>query len=60
MASPIRPRRPVTPGDQLRLEVEVLRKRRNVCRVAGRAFVGEDLVAEAEMMAALVAPEDMD
>ena len=53
-------RRPVTPGDQLRLEVEVLRKRRSVCRVAGRAFVGEDLVAEAEMMAALVAPEDMD
>ena len=52
-------RRPVTPGDQLRLEVEVLRKRRSVCRVAGRAFVGEDLVAEAEMMAALVAPEDM-
>ncbi len=52
-------RRPVTPGDQLRLEAEVLRKRRSVCRVAGRAFVGEDLVAEAEMMAALVAPEDM-
>ena len=53
-------RRPVKPGDQLRLEVEVLRKRRSVCRVAGRAFVSEDLVAEAEMMAALVAPEDMD
>lgn len=53
-------RRPVRPGDQLRLEVEVLRKRRSVCRVAGRAFVGEDLVAEAEMMAALVAQEDMD
>ena len=52
-------RRPVTPGDQLRLEVEVLRKRRSVCRVAGRAFVGEELVAEAEMMAALVAPEDL-
>jgi beta-hydroxyacyl-ACP dehydratase FabZ len=52
-------RRPVTPGDQLRLEVEVLRKRRSACRVAGRAFVGEDLVAEAEMMATVVAPEDM-
>ncbi len=49
-------RRPVTPGDQLRLEVEVLRRRRNVWRVAGRAFVGEQLAAEAEMMAALVAP----
>ena len=52
-------RSPVTPGDQLRLEVEVLRRRRSVCRVAGRAFVGDNLVAEAEMMAALVAPEDM-
>ncbi len=47
-------RSPVTPGDQLRLEVEVLRRRRNICRVAGRAFVGDNLVAEAEMMAALV------
>ena len=52
-------RSPVTPGDQLRLEVEVLRRRRNVCRVAGRAFVGDNLVAEAEMMAALVPAEDM-
>ncbi len=50
-------RRPVTPGDQLRLEVEVLRRRRNVARVSGRAFVGDNLVAEAEMMAALVAPD---
>ncbi|MDE2887876.1 MAG: 3-hydroxyacyl-ACP dehydratase FabZ [Gemmatimonadota bacterium] len=47
-------RSPVTPGDQLRLEAEVLRRRRNICRVAGRAFVGDTLVAEAEMMAALV------
>lgn len=47
-------RSPVTPGDQLRLEVEVLRRRRNICRVAGRAYVGDNLVAEAEMMAALV------
>lgn len=45
---------PVTPGDQLRLEVEVLRRRRNIWRVAGRAYVGDNLVGEAEMMAALV------
>ncbi len=47
-------RQQVLPGDQLRLEVEMLRRRRAVCRVAGRAFVGETLVAEAEMMATLV------
>ena len=50
-------RRQVVPGDQLRLEVEVLQQRRNVCRVAGKAFVGEDLAAEAEIMAMLVEQE---
>lgn len=51
-------RRQVVPGDQLRLEVEVLRRRRNVCRVAGRAFVGEDLAAAAEILATLVEREE--
>jgi beta-hydroxyacyl-ACP dehydratase FabZ len=51
-------RRQVVPGDQLRLEVKLLRKRRNVCRVAGRAYVDETLAAEAEMMATIaVVPE---
>jgi 3-hydroxyacyl-[acyl-carrier-protein] dehydratase len=49
-------RRPVVPGDQLRLEVELLQMRRNVCRVSGKAFVGEDLAAEATIMATLVDP----
>ncbi len=48
-------RRQVMPGDQLRLEVEVLQQRRNVCRVAGRAFVGENLAAQAELIATIVA-----
>jgi beta-hydroxyacyl-ACP dehydratase FabZ len=50
-------RRQVVPGDQLRLEVETLQKRRNVCKGAGKAFVGEELAAEAELMAMLV-PRD--
>ena len=50
-------RRQVVPGDQLRLEVELLRRRKNVCRVSGKAFVGEMLAAEAEMMA-MIADSD--
>ena len=47
-------RRPVVPGDQLRYEVEMLRKRRNICRMAGKGYVGEELVVEAEMTAMIL------
>jgi len=40
-------RRPVTPGDQLRLEVEALRVRARVGRLRGAAYVGDTLAAEA-------------
>lgn len=49
----VRFRRPVVPGDQLRLELEVLQKRPGSCRLAGKAFVGEDLAAQAEIFAVL-------
>ncbi len=41
---------PVTPGDQLRLELVILRKRGAAIKMEGRAFVGERLVAEAVLM----------
>jgi UDP-3-O-[3-hydroxymyristoyl] N-acetylglucosamine deacetylase/3-hydroxyacyl-[acyl-carrier-protein] dehydratase len=50
----VRFRKPVVPGDTLRLEIEMLSLRRGTCKIAGKAFVGDDLVAEAEMMAAIV------
>jgi 3-hydroxyacyl-[acyl-carrier-protein] dehydratase len=46
-------KRPVEPGDQLRLEITLLRLRQGVQRFAGRAMVGGELAAEAEMMCAL-------
>ncbi len=46
-------RKPVVPGDQLRLELEALRTGSKVWKLGGKAFVGEDLVAEAELMAAI-------
>ncbi len=47
-------RRPVLPGDQIVLEVEQVQRRRNILHMRGRAFVDGQLVAEAEMMAAVV------
>jgi 3-hydroxymyristoyl/3-hydroxydecanoyl-(acyl carrier protein) dehydratase len=46
-------RRTVKPGDQLRLEVHVLRKRSNIARFSGQAFVDGEIVAEAEFTIAL-------
>jgi UDP-3-O-[3-hydroxymyristoyl] N-acetylglucosamine deacetylase / 3-hydroxyacyl-[acyl-carrier-protein] dehydratase len=44
-------RRPVTPGDQLVFELNLLQFRRGICRMRGEAFVDGKLVAEAELMA---------
>jgi UDP-3-O-[3-hydroxymyristoyl] N-acetylglucosamine deacetylase/3-hydroxyacyl-[acyl-carrier-protein] dehydratase len=44
-------RRPVLPGDQLRLEVELVQFRGSTSRTRGRAYVDGQLAAEAEMMA---------
>lgn len=46
-------RRPVIPGDQLRLEVEILRRRRTWARVGGKAYVEGALAAEGELAIAL-------
>ena len=46
-------RRPVVPGDQLRLELDVLRQRGGSCKLVGKAMVGDELTAEAEIMAVL-------
>ena len=46
-------RRPVVPGDQLRLELDVLRQRGGSCKLVGKAMVGDELAAEAEIMAVL-------
>jgi 3-hydroxyacyl-[acyl-carrier-protein] dehydratase len=46
-------RRPVHPGAMLRIPVKVLRHRGPVWRFEGKAFVGEELCAEAEYSAML-------
>jgi len=47
-------RRPVVPGDQLRMEVELLQLRRQICRMRGRALVDGKAAAEAEMTCMVV------
>jgi beta-hydroxyacyl-ACP dehydratase FabZ len=49
----VRFRQPVGPGDQLRLEVETLRSGKKFWKMHGKAFVGDTLVAEGEMIAAV-------
>jgi len=46
-------RKPVVPGDVLRLEVTPLRKGGAIWKMRGEARVGEALVAEAEFMASI-------
>ena len=46
-------RKPVVPGDTLRLEMTVIKRKGSVAKMAGRATVDGVLVAEAEVMCKL-------
>ncbi len=43
-------KRQVVPGDQLRLEIEVMKLKGMVGKCQARAYVGEELACEAELM----------
>jgi UDP-3-O-[3-hydroxymyristoyl] N-acetylglucosamine deacetylase / 3-hydroxyacyl-[acyl-carrier-protein] dehydratase len=47
-------RKPVLPGDQLRFVVEVVKLKGRIAKVHGDAYVGEDLVCEADLMSTLM------
>ena len=49
-------RAPVEPGVLLRLDVQFVQKRSTVCKFAGRASVGDKLVAEANFTAMIADP----
>jgi len=50
----VRFRKPVLPGSQLIFELELLKKRTSSVKMQGKAFVDGEVVAEAEMMAAIL------
>ncbi len=47
----VRFRQPVVPGDQIVFKVEVLKLKTKVAKIKGEAFVDDNLVAEAELLA---------
>jgi 3-hydroxyacyl-[acyl-carrier-protein] dehydratase len=47
-------RRPVLPGDQLRVEVNVLSWRSSFCKLEGKATVDGEIAAEATLMCKMV------
>lgn len=47
-------RKPVGPGDQLEYRLELIKHKRLIMVMKGQAFVGDQLVAEAELMASFV------
>ena len=47
-------RRPVVPGDQLRMEINVLAWRGDFCKLEGKAYVGEELAAEGIVMCKMI------
>src|ERR1700724_93811 len=51
-------RRPVVPGDTLRLEMKVIKRKASVAKMAGLATVDGLVVAEAEMMCKLADKEE--
>jgi 3-hydroxyacyl-[acyl-carrier-protein] dehydratase len=46
-------RKPVRPGDQLRIEMKVIKRKASLAKMAGTATVDGVVVAEAEMMCVL-------
>ncbi|MEE8576404.1 MAG: bifunctional UDP-3-O-[3-hydroxymyristoyl] N-acetylglucosamine deacetylase/3-hydroxyacyl-ACP dehydratase [candidate division Zixibacteria bacterium] len=47
-------RKPVVPGDQLIFKLEMKAFRRSACKMSGKAYVDDKLVAEADFMAMVV------
>ena len=47
-------RKPVIPGDQLRMELNTTMRRRGIWGFSAKAFVGDKLVTEADLMATFV------
>jgi len=51
-------RKPVMPGDVIRIEVDLLKMKMNIMKVQAAAKVMDDIVAEADLMFAFVNPEE--
>jgi 3-hydroxyacyl-[acyl-carrier-protein] dehydratase len=52
-------RKPVVPGDQLKLEVKIVKLKSKFCQISGKALVDGEIVAESEVMASLTNLEEL-
>jgi len=50
-------KRPVVPGDQLLMQVELLKHKRDLWKFSARALVGDELACSAEMLCVLKHPD---
>lgn len=46
-------RKPVVPGDQIRLEAEIVKLKSRICHIKAKAIVDQDIVTEGDIMASL-------
>lgn len=46
-------RRPIVPGDQMRIAVEILRRKATVWKMRGEVWVGSELAAEATLLSSI-------
>jgi len=51
-------RRPVTPGDQMRLEIEIIKLYKSTAKMKGKAYVQGKVVASAELTATIIDAEN--
>lgn len=47
-------RRPIVPGDQMRVEINILAWKGDVCKIEGKAYVDDKLCTEANLMCVMV------
>lgn len=50
-------RRPIVPGDQLKIVAEILRQRSTVWKMRGEVWVGDELAAEATLLSSIARRE---
>jgi beta-hydroxyacyl-ACP dehydratase FabZ len=52
-------RKPVVPGDQLRIEVKILKLKSKIGQIEGKVYVDGELVADGEVMASIANLEEL-
>ncbi|MCX7975368.1 MAG: 3-hydroxyacyl-ACP dehydratase FabZ [Candidatus Aminicenantes bacterium] len=55
----VRFRKAVGPGDTLRLEAEIIKIRQRFCELKTKAWVGDEVAAEAEILAAILDSQEL-